>query len=163
MHRFWILEPSSFCSTINFFQNWNKNLRKSSFSDPPSFCFYLVTLELRRGAAEKSKQKQQNFVFFFWKSNFTNLMISQDFLYGFEKVDSAAKTRGSDGSEFVHDLVLTLGKRYQLIPRSTNFLWMTKPYTNSWQTSKISLNLGFFYIRNWYHNFQNWSKVVLCQ
>ena len=58
---------------------------------------------------------------------------------------------------------LTLGKRYQLIPRSTNFLWMTKPYTNSWQTSKISLNLGFFYVRNWYHNFQIWSKLVLSQ
>ena len=26
----------------------------------------------------------------------------------------------------------------------TNCLWMTKPYTNSWQTSRISLNLGFF-------------------
>ena len=32
-------------------------------------------------------------------------MISQDFLNEIKKVDSAAKTRGSDGSEFVHDLV----------------------------------------------------------
>ena len=36
---------------------------------------------------------------------FINLTISLLFLYGFEKVDSAPKTRGSDGSEYGHDLV----------------------------------------------------------
>ena len=38
------------------------------------------------------------------KSTFTKLQISQDFLYEFQKIDSAPKTRESDGLEFVHNL-----------------------------------------------------------
>ena len=43
-------------------------------------------------------------------------------------------------------IFLTQGKRYQLIPRSANFLWLPNPYTNSWQTSKIILGLRFFHV-----------------
>ena len=41
----------------------------------------------------------------FWKSDFLKLPISLDFLYEIEKVDSATETRGSEDSEYVHDLV----------------------------------------------------------
>ena len=37
---------------------------------------------------------------------------------------------------------------------STNWLWITKPYTNCWQTSRISLYLEFFYVRNSFYYFQ---------
>ena len=41
----------------------------------------------------------------FMESTFLKLQISPDFLNGFQKVDSAPKTRGSEDSEYVHNLV----------------------------------------------------------
>ena len=37
---------------------------------------------------------------------------------------------------------------------SPNCLWITKPYTNSWDTSRISINLEFFYFRTSLYYFQ---------
>ena len=38
---------------------------------------------------------------------------------------------------------------------------MTKPYTNCWQTSRISPNLEFFYVRNSFYYFQICPTLVL--
>ena len=44
---------------------------------------------------------------------------------------------------------------------SANFLRTTKPYTNSWQTSRISPNMEFFYVRNSFNYFWICSTLAL--
>ena len=44
---------------------------------------------------------------------------------------------------------------------SANFLWITKPYTNSWQTSRISQNFEFFYVRISFNYFQICPTLTL--
>ena len=89
----------------------------------------------------------------FWKSNFTKLQISLDFLYGLQKVDSAPKTRESDGSEFVHNLVFRFEYIEYIVLKDLAFLLVNLNFLDGriFKKCQIQLENAIFSKNHYYH------------
>ena len=87
------------------------------------------------------------------KSTFLKLQISLDFLYGFQKVDSAPKTRGSDGSEFVHNLVFHFEYIGYILLKDLAFLLVNLDFLDDriFKKCQIQFEKAIFSKNHYYH------------
>ena len=89
----------------------------------------------------------------FWNPNFLKLSISQYFIYEFKKVDSATKTRGSEDSEYVHDLVFHFEYIEYILLKDLAFLLVNLDFLDDpiFKKCQIQLESAIFSKNHYYH------------